>query len=270
MVVLLNDIIWFYGFILFIGFISVLIIFSIYFIQRAHRNSTERGSRDIYGYCIGFFYLIIGFGYLIRIYFMFIIPDQITFILNLTTSWRIDPQIRLFWQLHMVIVFVGISALMIGVETQVYTKFHYIISAITLIVAPLIIILPYDVAHMIYLIPMGTPIIIIIIYLYVGIQNPGSIRRNSFAIVIGWAVFILGITLNSTTVRQVFFPESYPVHPYVKMLFFYEQLGIPGLLVYISSIFASESAAIIPAIIAPISLLTGFLIQAAGYSRKFD
>ncbi|MHA1378311.1 MAG: hypothetical protein ACTSRG_08005 [Candidatus Helarchaeota archaeon] len=270
MVVLLNDFVWICGFSLFSGFISILIIFSIYFIQRARKNSAERESTDVYGYCIAFFYLIIGIGYIIRIYFMFILPNQITFILNLTTDWRLGSSIRLFWQFHMVVVFVGISVLMIGVETQIYSKFHYLISAITLIFTPLIIIFPYDIAHIIYLIPMSTPIIIIIIYLYVGIQNSGAIRKNSFAIVIGWGVFILGITLNSTTVRQFFFPEIYPIHPFVKILFFYDQLGVAGLLFYIAFIFGSEIAAIIPAIIAPISLLTGFLIQAAGYSRKFD
>ncbi len=270
LVVLLNDPIWLFGTVLFISFVAIMIIFSVFFVKRAHESSQQRVSNDVYGYGIAFFYLLISIGYIIRTYFMFFLPDEFTFIYNLTSSGRLDPSVQLFWQVHMFVVFLGISLLMIGVENQVFTKSHYFFSIISLVFAPLLVILPYDLAHLIYFFPMGTPIVIIIIYLYVGIQNPGSIRKNSFAIVVGWLVFVLGITLNSTTVRAFLTPEIYPIHPYAKMLFFYNQFDLPGLMAYLMTILSAETSAIIPAILAPITLICGFLIQAAGYSRKFD
>ncbi len=279
MVVLLSDFIWLSGVILFIAFISILILFSIYFIKKARKTSLEMERRDIYGYCIALFYLIIGITYFIRLYFMFYLPpDQILFVFNLVSTARLDPGIRLFWQIHMSIAFLGISILMIGVETQVYTKFHYIISAITLIFTPILVLVPYDLSHALYLLPMGTPIVIIIIYIYVGFQNPGSIRKNSSAIVIGWLIFILGIFLNSTTMRNTFnlgtFTTfkfgNFSTDPYGTMAILYSQFELNGVIFYVFNILNSEYTAIVPVILAPISLITGFLIQAAGYSRKFD
>jgi hypothetical protein len=178
----------------------------------------------------------------------------------------------------MSIAFLGISILMIAVETQVYKKFHYIISAITLIFTPILVLVPYDLAHILYLLPMGTPVVIILIYIYVGIQNPGSIRKNSMAIVIGWLIFVLGIILNSTTMRNMFNLGTFTTFkfgdfstdPYGTMAILYAQFEFNGVIFYIFNILNSEYAAIVPAILAPISLITGFLIQAAGYSRKFD
>ncbi|MFX0134863.1 MAG: hypothetical protein ACFFDN_14575 [Candidatus Hodarchaeota archaeon] len=279
MVVLLDDFIWVSGVILFIAFVISLIIFSIYFIRKARKTSIEMERRDLYGYCIALFYLIIGITYCIRLYFMFFLPpDRIVFVFNLVSTERIDPTIRFIWQVHMATAFLGISLLMIGVETQVYKKFNYIISAITLIFTPILILTPYDLAHTLYLLPMGTPIVIILIYIYVGIQNPGSIRKNSFAIVAGWLIFVLGIILNSTTMRNMFNLGAFTTFkigdfstdPYGTMAILYAQFELNGVIFYVFNILNSEFGAIIPAILAPISLTTGFLIQAAGYSRKFD
>lgn len=270
MVVLTEDFIWMSGLILFVVFVISLIIFSIFFLKIAKKNSIEKKSKDIYGYSIALFFLIVGISYSIRVYFMFFLPsNKIIFIFNLVFDERLDPLIQLFWQIHMAIAFLGISALMIGVETQIFTKFHYVISAITLILSPILVLVPYDLAHTLYILPMGTPIIIILIYIYVGIQNPGLVRKNSFAIVIGWLIFILGILLNSTTMRQLFFPNIFPFNPILTMLISYKQYDLPGLIFFLSMILNSESGAVISVIFSPISLIIGFLIQAAGYSRKF-
>ncbi|MFX1450403.1 MAG: hypothetical protein ACFFCM_06160 [Promethearchaeota archaeon] len=279
MVVLLDDYIWISGVLLFIAYIVNLIIFSVFFIKKARKTSIEMERRDIYGYCIAFFYLIIGITYCIRLYFMFFLPpDRLIFVFNLVATERLNPSIRFFWQIHMAVAFLGISVLMIGVETQVYKKFHYIISAITLIFTPILILVPYDLAHTLYLLPMGTPVIIILIYIYVGIRNPGSIRKNSFAIVIGWLIFVLGIILNSTTMRKMFNLGTFTAFqigdfstdPYGTMAILYLQFDVIGVIFYIFNIASSEFSAIVPAILAPISLISGFLIQAAGYSRKFE
>ncbi|NVM02014.1 MAG: hypothetical protein HWN67_06740 [Candidatus Helarchaeota archaeon] len=278
MVVLLDNFIWNSGVLLFFAYIISLIIFSIYFIKKARKTSIEMERRDLYGYCIAFFYLIIGITYCIRLYFMFFLPpDRIVFVFNLVSTERIDPTIRLFWQFHMSVAFLGISILMIGVESQVYTKFHYVISAITLIFTPILVLVPYDLAHTLYLLPMGTPIVIILIYIYVGVENPG-LRKNAFAIVIGWLIFVLGIVLNSTTMRKMFnlgafttfHLGDFSTDPYGTMAILYELFELNGVIFYVYNILSSESGAIVPAILAPISLTTGFLIQAAGYSRKFD
>lgn len=159
------------------------------------------------------------------------------FITNLTATAREEPQIQLFWQIHMFFAFLGVGILMIGVEKNILKgRSYYLISAATLIFNIFIIALPYDVIHSFHFPLLFTPIILVFAYLYVGITSTGKIRNNAYAIVWGFLIFFIGILLNSTTVRKIFGTSW--------------NIGIT-------------------AIIAPLALIIGFLILSKGFQNKF-
>lgn len=237
-----TDVNWVLGIILFTAFTILLFYCSIILYRQARESSREMGERNIYLYSVVLFFFFLGIAYVIRTYFMFILPnDIITFSDNLTLTVRDDPMIQLFWQIHMFFAFLGIGILMIGVEKNIL-KGHskYLIAAATLIFNIFIIALPYDVIHPIHFPLLFTILIVLFAYIYVGVSGSGGVSKNAYAIVCGFVIFFIGILLNSTTVRRIF-----------------------------EKIFGTSWPIVITAIIAPIALIIGFLILARGFQNKF-
>ena len=222
---------------MFSAFIIILFIYSVVIFRQARGSSIELGERNIYLYSVAIFFFFLGISFIIRTYFMFILPDsEVQFIHNLTHA-REGDLIKFFWQIHMFFSFLGIGILMIGVEKNVFNgKTKYMIALATLIFNIFIIALPYDVIHKFHYPLLMTPIILFFAYLYVGLKGTGQIKKNSFVIVFGFLIFFIGILLNSTTVREI--------------------LGILG----------STS---ITAIISPLVLIIGFTLLARGFQNKF-
>ncbi|NVM56042.1 MAG: hypothetical protein HWN66_20255 [Candidatus Helarchaeota archaeon] len=228
---------WVAGFILFMAFTILLFYFSVILYRHARESSVEEG-RNIYLYAIMLFFFFLGIAYAIRTYFMFILPETIkSFTDNLTLTTRVEEIIQKFWQIHMFFAFLGVGILMIGVEKELLNgRTKYVIAAATLIFNIFIIALPYKDIHPIHFPLLLTPLIVVFAYLYVGITGVGEVRKNAYAIVCGFIIFFAGIILNSTTVREIF-----------------------GAAWHIS----------ITTIIAPISLIVGFIILARGFQNKF-
>ncbi|MFX0070561.1 MAG: hypothetical protein ACFFAO_05655 [Candidatus Hermodarchaeota archaeon] len=140
----------------------------------------------------------------IAMYIILFVISQSMFVINemLYTGSSGVPQQYYF--LYILANFIGqmaIFGIIVVVEKYVYNKFHYIPSAITLISAVLILVLPRinDTSLMIYYILIAAFVgaLIPFIYFRTGFQVSGKPRNKSFIIGCGLIIFILGVLLNT-------------------------------------------------------------------------
>ncbi|MHA1277874.1 MAG: hypothetical protein ACTSQI_08490 [Candidatus Helarchaeota archaeon] len=120
----------------------------------------------------------------------------------------------------------GVVGLMFAVERYVYRKMKYIPTVCILIFASLILIIPeYNGMRLVTIwVVVGTIFAILIPFLYlkVGLQSTGVIRRNSFLIAFGILIFLLGNGMNTgfLTVRFPILLIFAPVTMLIGLLIF--------------------------------------------------
>ena len=105
----------------------------------------------------------------------------------------------------------GVVGLMFAVERYVYQKLKYLPTICIFIFSLLIILIPGDATSLVtYWVIIGTAfaILIPILYLKVGFNSTGEIRKNSYSIAIGILIFLVGNGINAgdlTTAIEIFF-----------------------------------------------------------------
>ena len=105
----------------------------------------------------------------------------------------------------------GVVGLMFAVERYVYQKLKYLPTICIFIFSLLIILIPGDATSLVtYWVIIGTAfaILIPILYLKVGFNSTGEIRKNSYYVGIGILIFLVGNGINAgdlTTAIEIFF-----------------------------------------------------------------
>jgi hypothetical protein len=249
---------WLVGLTLFIMFVSLLLVGSLILFIKAKKNSRTLEKVDIYGYCVAFFFLFIAIGYIIRIEFMFFIAsNEAEFLIQMTATERsgsllpaynLDGRLDLLrnlWVAHMIFSFIGIGLLMFATEYKILNKkSKFILTVIAIGPLPVILFLPYLIAQNFFYISYIAPIIWLLVYVNLAIKSTGSVRKNSIFLLIGFTIFIVGILLNSATVRRFIFVPT-------------------------GETYVSDVGAIFSVWIAPIMLTGGFLLTLLALLNKF-
>jgi hypothetical protein len=106
------------------------------------------------------FFLLIAIGLIFRIYFLFFIAHtEEEFLFQILASERSAEGlptyandgrlelIQLLWQIQVGFTTAGLACLMYGTEYQIIKQTKYSLTIIEIILAPLLIILPYETAH---------------------------------------------------------------------------------------------------------------------------
>lgn len=245
------------GVILFGIFVAVLITGSIILFKKAQRNAEALEKRDIYTISVGLFFLFLAVSYCVRVYFMFFIArTEAEFLLQITATERsvsampvaysTDGRLELLqflWQVHMATTFIGISFLMFGTEYQIYKKTKYVFTIISFATIPLILFFPYEIAHTIYFASYLSPLAWIFMYIVVAKRATGSVRRNALMLLVGFTIFIVGVLLNSGTLR--------------------------GLIFSAEGLHVTEFGAIFSTWLSPIVLTIGFVLMIFAFLNKF-
>ena len=105
----------------------------------------------------------------------------------------------------------GVVGLMFAVERYVYQKLKYLPTICVFIFSLLIILIPGDATSLVtYWVIIGTAfaILIPILYLKVGFNSTGEIRKNSYYVAIGILIFLVGNGINAgdlTSAIEIFF-----------------------------------------------------------------
>jgi len=147
--------------------------------------------------------------FIIRFYFTFIYPNNIT---QFEES-LIDPLFRIshpdyekLVATHIMLLFIGIGLITLAIEHYVYKKTHKILAILIFLTAPLLVVVPYEIAVKLQIIPILITIISIIImvgvYLNLAWKSTGTIRWKSTYIAVGFLLFFGGIMLNSQTIMD--------------------------------------------------------------------
>jgi hypothetical protein len=244
------------GLLLFGIYAATILIGSILIFQKARKNTQINEKKDIYTLSMAWFFLLIGIGLLIRIYFMFFIAKTPEEFLNQITATERSAEalptyvddnrlnlIQILWQIQVGFTTAGIACLMFGTEYQIFKKSKYALTIIEVIVAPLVIIAPYELAHTIYYISFFPPIIWIFLYMIIAKQSTGIIRKTAIMFLIGFVIFFAGAVLNSGTARDMLF-GSVDLH-------------------------VSESMAIFSCWISPVSMMIGIIFMILAILNKF-
>jgi len=249
---------WEIGIILFMIFVSILLIGSLVLAVTARKTTKSLGKIDIYGFSLALFFLFIAIGYIIRIYFMFFLAkNDAEFLLQMTATERsasllpayeADGRLELLrslWVIHMIFVFIGIGLLMFATEYKILNKkSKFILTLIALGPLPAVLFLPYLIAQNFFYISYLAPFIWLFIYVSLAIKSTGSVRRNSIFLLVGFSIFVAGILFNSATVRRIIF-------------------GAAG------ENYISEIGAIFSVWFAPIMLTGGFVLILLALLNKF-
>ena len=117
-----------------------------------------------------------------------------------------DPH-SVIYQWATFFVLVGFAGLMYSVEKFIYQKLKFIPTSFILLFAALVLIYPrtLDGTNLItyYSIIGGAfGILIPLLYLYVGSQAAGDVRKNAYYIAIGAIIFIVGKTMNTVMLQE--------------------------------------------------------------------
>ena len=151
---------------------------------------------------ISLFFLSISAGYIIRTLVTFFLPPNPTsFYIELI--YRYSVELQQWAKIHGFFNYLGIAFLSASVEHTIYKKKTRYILSISLFISIVVIllILPYEIAigYQIFPVMLGviTVGLLILTYFYLGIKNPGFIRKKSIYIAFGLILFILGMTLNN-------------------------------------------------------------------------
>ncbi len=243
------------GIALFGVFIAILFAGAILFFVKASKNKDMKNHR-VYNTSMALFVLFIAISYIIRVYFMFFIArtdqefiDQMTATersveaLPLYNDGRIEL-LQVLWQWHMAFIFIGIGFLTFGTEYLMYRKTKFLLTILAFATMPLILIFPYDIAHKIYFIMYLSPVLWLFVYITIAKNSTGSLRRNAVAVIGGVVLFIVGVFMNSDTVREWMFGSSGSYH-------------------------VTELGAIFSAWFSPVLLIVGLLIAIMALNNKF-
>ncbi|MFX0101444.1 MAG: hypothetical protein ACFFCS_17855 [Candidatus Hodarchaeota archaeon] len=243
------------GIILFSVYMIILFIGAIALFRRAAKTESDLKQIKVYNVSLGLFILFLGLAYLIRTYFMFFIAnDDIELLNQLTATERtlealpdyIDGRLGILqvsWQWHMAVIFLGIAFLVFATEYLMFRKTKFLITIISFATIPLVVAFPYDIAHDIYFGMYISPVLWLFVYIQVARQSTGSVRKNAIMLVVGVAIFIVGVFMNSSTVRGWFFPEV--------------------------DFHVNELGAVFSAWIAPIVLIIGSIVTISAIFNKF-
>ncbi|MHA1697404.1 MAG: hypothetical protein ACTSWN_01035 [Promethearchaeota archaeon] len=244
------------GLTLFLIYVGLLFTGSFLFFKRAYKTKDELKKIKTYNLSLGLFIFFLAIAYVIRIYFMFFIAKtNAELVQQLTATERsadalpdyvADGRIVLLqftWQLHMCAIFVGFGFLIFATEYLMFRKTKFFVTILTFATIPLVIIPPYEIAHEIYVIMYLSPILWLFVYIIVAKNSAGQVRKNAIMLIIGVFVFIIGVFMNSGTVRGWLFNEV--------------DYHVPDI------------GAIFTAWISPIVLIIGYLITIAALFNKF-
>ena len=130
----------------------------------------------------------------------------------------------------------------LGTEYMVFNKTHYLLTVIAFVMAPLILIFPYEIAHQIYFVLYLTPVLWLIVYIIVAKNSSDKLKRNAIMLITGVVIFIVGVFLNSETVLGWFFGKELNV---------------------------SEQGILVSVVAAPITLIAGLSIAILAMFKKF-
>nr|MDO8113861.1 hypothetical protein [Candidatus Sigynarchaeota archaeon] len=209
------------GLVLFVAFCILMFVGSMLLVRRAAKQNKDLKNLKVYNVSMAIFVLFLAIAYAIRIYFMFFIPNTDAEFIELNTSTERSAAglpsfvagnrvglIQVLWQWHMGLIFTGIGFLMFATEYLMFKKTHYLLTVIAFVTAPLILIFPYDLAHKVYFVMYIAPVLWLLVYIMVAKNTAGSLRKNAVMLIVGVLIFILGVFLNSDTVRGWLFGES--------------------------------------------------------------
>ena len=196
------------GLTLYLILIIITFAISIFFFRKTRTNSKARGKFDGYNCLIGIFFLIQSVAFIVRLYFMFIYPQGD---MNVFYNSLMDPPYRaLHWDyeklvaIHIMLIFIAFGTISLAIEHYIYKKTHHLLCILIYATAPILVILPYDLAVVAQNIPIFTTIIstFIMIGFYTNLarKSSGAIRRKSTYIALGFLLFFGGILINSQSI----------------------------------------------------------------------
>jgi len=196
------------GLTLYLILIIVTFGISIFFFRKTRNNSKVRGKFDGYNFLIGIFFLIESVSFIVRFYFMFIYPqgDMSVFYDSLTApSFRADHwDYEKLVAIHIMLVFIAFGTISLAIEHYIYKKTHHLLCILIYSTAPILVILPYNLAVVAQNIPIVITIISVLImigfYTNLARKSTGAIRRKSTYIAIGFMLFFGGIVINSQSI----------------------------------------------------------------------
>lgn len=207
------------GILLFGIYILILFIGAMVLFRRAAKTESDLKQIKVYNVSLGLFVLFLSLAYVIRTYFMFFIAGSPEELLSQITATERTIEalpsygdgrleiLQISWQWHMAIIFLGIAFLVFATEYLMFRKTKFLITIISFATIPLVIAFPYEIAHEIYFGMYISPILWLFVYIKVAQQSTGSVRKNAIMLVFGVLIFIVGVFMNSGTIRGWLFPE---------------------------------------------------------------
>jgi hypothetical protein len=203
----MQEVYFYTGLILYLILIVVTLVISFFFFQKTRFNSKQRGKFDGYHFLIAIFFLIQFFSFIVRFYFMFIYPSNMTVFID---AFR-DPAFRAahldyekLVAIHIMLIFLGFGTLTLAIEHYIYKRTRHLLCILIYITAPILVILPYNLAVLLQNVPIFTAIfsMLIMIGFYANLarKSSGTIRWKAIYITIGFLLFFMGIVMNSQSI----------------------------------------------------------------------
>jgi hypothetical protein len=203
----MQDVYFSSGLIFYLILIVVTLLISTFFLQKTRFNSKQRGKFDGYHFLIAIFFLIQFIAFIIRFYFMFIYPPDMTVFVN---SFM-DPAFRAthldyekLVAIHIMLVFIGFGTITLAIEHYIYKRTHHLLCILIYITAPILVILPYNLAVLLQNLPIVITICSVFImmgfYANLARKSHGTIRWKAIYITIGFLLFFMGIIMNSQSI----------------------------------------------------------------------
>ena len=166
-----------------LAFACFLILAGAMFFKKGWTGEAEGGEK----------YFKIGIG-------TFAVFSSLTRIFFLITDFNVEGSdiFNLFWKLATASSFIAMIFIELVIETYL-VKSRYVFTAISIIGTILIIVLDIPLARQLLLpVFLLIGLELFILYLYVSIKSPGTIRRRSLLMIMGLFIFMVGILLDST------------------------------------------------------------------------
>ena len=199
------------SFALCIADICIYLIIALIFLSYSLKDTAGKQSRSFF-ILLFLSFIITAISLMIRIFYVFFVTEDPIIFYNelferteLTQGWAI---------IQVPLLFIGLGFLSLSAEYAILEKkTKYIISIIIIGSSLVIFFLPYDLAIIVQLLPMVALFfmicLLIIIYLYITIENHGLIRKKSIYIAIGLVMVMVFLFMNSQTIMGLLDPTDY-------------------------------------------------------------
>ncbi|MBD3186647.1 hypothetical protein GF325_07470 [Candidatus Bathyarchaeota archaeon] len=244
------------GLVAFSCYVTLLFIGAALLYRKGRKEMARVKKAGVYNYLLMAFILFLGLAYVVRMYFMFFLAGSDAEFINQMTAtertglalpgYAADGRLhilQLSWQVHMCLIFVGIGFLTLSTEYLFFKKTKYMLAIFSFAITPFMIILPYEIAHRIYMIFYFSPIAWALVYIIVARNSTGSVRVNALMLLLGMVIFIIGTVMNSSTFREFLF-ETVSYH-------------------------VAEDSVFISVLLSPIVLIIGCVITISALFSKF-